>query len=126
LRFSQNRFFHEKSSESPPFLSTGTSDRAEIFFTDTRDILGWVFFFFEKYCTIDVWQTLQKNLSLKNMHFLRGAQYFDFFFGTERDRKKKKKYPSQMVSSTCKKSFSSIGCTGAEKRGRKGEPVFDH
>ncbi len=46
LRFSQNHFLPSKTSESPPFLSPGTSDRAENFFTDTRDNLGGDFFLF--------------------------------------------------------------------------------
>ena len=33
-------------SLSPPLLSPGTSDRAEIFFTDTRDSVGCLFIYF--------------------------------------------------------------------------------
>ena len=68
LRFSQNRFFTKTVQNRPRF--SGLIHPIELkFFLQILEILLGAYFFFEKYCTIDVWQTLQKKLSLKKMHF---------------------------------------------------------
>jgi hypothetical protein len=52
---------------------------------------AYFFIFFEKYCTVDFWQTLQKTSIQKHMHFLGCSRYLGLFLRTEGDKKKPKK-----------------------------------
>ena len=83
-RFSGNLVFEQKSAESPPFLRHGTSDRAETFIQVLDSVLGAYFFCFEKYCTVDFWQILQKMLYPKKHAFLRVLPVFWSFYANGR------------------------------------------
>jgi hypothetical protein len=91
LRFSQNHFFHEKSSESPPFLSPGTSDRAETFFTDTRDTLGCLFFFVLENIVLSIFgRYYKKSCSWKTCTFKGALGILTFFLERNEIERKKK------------------------------------
>jgi hypothetical protein len=68
--FLKTIFFTKKVQNRPRFSALVHPIELKFFLQILETLWGAYFFFcFEKYCTIDVWQTLQKKLSLKNMHF---------------------------------------------------------
>ncbi len=98
----------------PPLRDT-MSDRAENFFTDTGNSLGWVYFFFPLYLL-----SFEKK-SQNTGHTLKSACFFtraNFVTAAKNPQSNifwnKKKYPRRIVSSICEKNFSSIPLTMPE------------
>jgi hypothetical protein len=110
LTFFQNQFFSEKSTVSPRFLRDGKRYRAETFSTYTRYYFGCVFFFnFKKYYSCDFWQLLKKICDSKKTSFFKGVfSILAFLFERQKIQGNQNKYAPQIVSSMCKKLFSSI------------------
>jgi hypothetical protein len=72
------------------------------------------FSYFERYCTVEFWQFLQKKALLKNMTF-QGALAIFFLLC---EWKETKREGTQAECSVCKKHFSSTGRIAALKAPR--------
>jgi hypothetical protein len=80
----------------------------------------WVFFRLKKYCSSDFLVDFTKfALIEKQGFFMEHLVFWLFYYEGKEIKRNKKKHPPQTMSSTCKKSFSSIGRGISEKRGRK-------
>jgi hypothetical protein len=116
--FFSKQFFIQKSDFSPPYLPHGKRYRAEIFSTYTRHYLGWVLFFIPKNIALVIFGSVYKICPIKKTSVFEGASgILAFLAKKQKIQGNQKKYPPRIVSSICKKSFSSIERSISENGG---------